>query len=82
MDGQDIDLVHAAVTGKSAFVHADGRVESRTELFETTTASGLPAARTAGHTLYVRWGDWLQVGAMLAYLGLRVAGRIRRDDRT
>ncbi|MDE0353799.1 MAG: apolipoprotein N-acyltransferase [bacterium] len=76
-----VDLVHAAVTGKSAFVHADGRVESRTELFETTTAAGVPAARTAGPTLYVRWGDWLQVGAMLAYLGLRVAGFIRREER-
>lgn len=76
-----VDLVHAAVTGKSAFVHADGRVEGRTDLFETTTTSGVAAARTAGPTLYVRWGDWLQVGAMLGYLGLRVASRFRREER-
>ncbi len=76
-----VDLVHAAVTGKSAFVYADGRVEGRTGLFETTTTSGVPAARTAGPTLYARWGDWLQVGAMLGYLGLRVTGRFRREER-
>ena len=77
-----VDLVHAAVTGKSAFVYADGRVEGRTELFETTTADGVVAARTAGPTLYVRWGDWLQVGAMLGYLGLLAAVRLRRGERT
>lgn len=65
-----VDVVHAAVTGRSAFVHADGRVEGLTGLFETVTADGTVRARTAGPTLYVRWGDWLQVGAMIAFLGL------------
>ena len=63
-----VDLVHAAVTGRSAFVHADGRVEGLTDLFETATLDGTVLARSAGPTLYVRWGDWLQVAAMLAYL--------------
>ena len=77
-----VDLVHAAVTGKSAFAHADGRVDGRTELFETVAVDGVVTARTAGPTLYTRWGDWLQVGTMLAYLGLRVATSrfLRRDD--
>jgi len=70
-----VDIIHAAVTGKSAFVYADGRVEGRTELFEATTVGGLVSARTAGPTLYARWGDWLQVGTMLMYLGLRVYSR-------
>ena len=74
-----VDVVHAAVTGKSAFVYADGRVEGRTELFETTAVNGLVRARTAGPTLYVRWGDWLQVGTMLMYLGLRAYSRLTHN---
>ena len=77
------DVVHAAVTGKSAFVYADGRVDGRTELFETVAVNGVVTARSAGPTLYTKWGDWIQVGTMLAYLGLRVAtSRIFRKDET
>ena len=63
-----VDVVHAAVTGRSAFIHADGRVAGLTDLFETTTVNGTVQARVAGPTLYVRWGDWLQVATMVAYL--------------
>ena len=68
-----VDVVHAAVTGRSAFVHADGRVEGLTGLFETTTVDGTVLARASGPTLYVRWGDWLQVAAMIAFLLLVVS---------
>ena len=67
-----VDVVHAAVTGRSAFVYADGRVEGLTDLFETATVDGTVRARVAGPTLYVRWGDWLQVAAMVAFLILAV----------
>ena len=75
-----VDVVHAAVTGRSAFVHADGRVEGLTDLYETTTVDGTVRARVAGPTLYVRWGDWVQVAAMVAYLVL-VAGTWFSDRR-
>lgn len=65
-----VDIVHAAVTGRSAFVRADGRVDALTDLFETTTVTATVPARSAGPTLYVRWGDWLQVTAMIAFLVL------------
>ncbi len=67
-----VDIVHAAVTGRSAFVHADGRIEGLTDLFETTTVDGTLRVRSAGQTLYVRWGDWLQIAAMIAFLILLV----------
>ena len=63
-----VDIAHAAVTGRSAFVRADGRVDGLTDLFETATVTGTVPARSAGPTLYVRWGDWLQVAAMIAFL--------------
>ena len=78
-----VDVVHAAVTGRSAFVHADGRVEGLTGLFETTTVDGTVLARTAGPTLYVLWGDWLQVATMIAFLVLVISSLFsdRRPDR-
>ncbi len=75
------DLVHAAVTGKSALVYADGRVEGVTELFEATTLEGEVATRAAGPTLYTRWGDWLQVVTMVAFIGLWLfSNRLWRED--
>ena len=71
-----VDVVHAAVTGRSAFVHADGRVEGLTGLFETATVDGTVLTRPAGPTLYVRGGDWLQVATMLAFLALVASGRV------
>ena len=63
-----VDIVHAAVTGRSAFVYADGRVEGLTGLFEEAVSSGAVRTRTASPTLYVRWGDWLQLAAAAAFL--------------
>ena len=81
-----VDIVHAAVTGRSAFVRADGRVEGLTDLFETATVSGTVPARSAGPTLYTSWGDWLQVSAMIAFLVLAVhtwfSGRRRPGRKT
>lgn len=71
-----IDIVHSAVTGRSAFVHADGRVEGLTGLYERTTVSGSISARLAGPTLYARWGDWVQVLAILGYLALVATRRM------
>lgn len=66
------DIVHAAVTGRSAIVHADGRVTGPTDLFESIVLTGEAGVRTAGPTLYARWGDWLQVAAMVGWAGMWV----------
>ena len=70
------DIVHAAVTGRSAVVGANGRVDGLTDLFERTVTAGEVRARSAGPTLYVRLGDWVQVLALLAFLGLVLRGRL------
>ncbi len=72
------DVVHAAVTGRSAMVGADGRIEGLTDLFERTVTTGEVRARTAGPTVYVRLGDWLQVLALLAFLGMTLRRRLTR----
>ena len=67
-----VDIVHAAVTGRSAIAHADGRVTGPTDLFQTTVLTGRAGVRTAGPTLYAQAGDWLQVAAMAGAAGLWV----------
>ena len=71
-----IDIVHAAVTGSSAIVRADGSVDGLTDLYETALIQDSVRARSAGHTLYAQWGDWFQVIWSIAFLGLWVAERL------
>ena len=59
-------VVHAAITGRSAFIAADGTIESRTEAFEADVLIGTVSFRTAGPTLYARLGDWVQYLAIAA----------------
>jgi apolipoprotein N-acyltransferase len=53
-------VVHAAITGRSAFISADGTIEARTEAFEADILTGTVFFRNAGLTPYARLGDWLQ----------------------
>ncbi len=72
-----VDLIHAAVTGKSTFITADGTVGKKTSLFTADVVAGEVRWRSAGKTIYTRFGDWLQVAAIVA-LTPAVAVRRRR----
>ncbi len=61
-----VGVIHAAVSGKSTLIDANGDVGPATELFTRDLLLGEAVWREAGHTLYTRWGDWLQMAAMLA----------------
>jgi apolipoprotein N-acyltransferase len=50
-------VVHAALSGISAFVSPEGRVLSETELYEADTLSQ-PVRMAESITLYARFGDW------------------------
>ena len=74
-----LDVVHAAITGKSAFIQADGSIVSETEPFRAEVLLGTVNFRTAELTPYARFGDWLQY---LAIAGLSVvvgAAGLRRQ---
>ena len=53
------DLVHAAITGKSTFIRADGSLSDTTGLLTREILFGEVNMRTAGRTLYARFGNWL-----------------------
>jgi apolipoprotein N-acyltransferase len=53
-------VVHAALSGVSAFVAPDGRVTDATDLWTATTLQGTVRMST-GATVYGRVGDWLPI---------------------
>ena len=67
------DLVHAAITGKSTFINANGTVEETTDLFATEVLVGRVAFREAGQTIYTRFGNWLVLVAIAAAIGAATA---------
>ena len=63
-----VDIVHAAITGQSAMISADGSVIVQTDLFSEEVVTTTLNLRSAGLTLYSRWGDWVQYLALGALL--------------
>lgn len=72
------DLVHAAITGRSTIISASGDVHEPTELFEETVLLGRVRFRTAGPTLFTRFGDWL---VLVAIAGAVAAALVPGEDR-
>ena len=75
-----VDVVHSAVTGRSTFITDGGQVGRRTGLATSELIVGTVRLAEGGPTLYVRWGDWLQVGA-IAVGAVALTGR-RRDPQS
>ncbi len=70
-------VVHAAVSGISAFIDPGGRVVAETGLFEPTILRHRIQVSTR-RTLYTRFGDWVPLAALLLSAGLVLAPRRRR----
>ncbi len=73
-------VVHAAISGISAFIDPEGRVHQPTGLFELATDRFTIRASTA-RTLYSRLGDWLPWASGLAVVGLILVPRRRAGPR-
>lgn len=72
-----VAVVHAAITGRSAFIDAEGSIISETELFAEETLTAEVSFRNAGQTLYTRWGDWVQYLALAALAVTYMVQRFR-----
>jgi apolipoprotein N-acyltransferase len=73
-------VVHAAVSGISAFIDPTGRTEQETDLFEPAVIRGTIRASTA-RTLSVRWGDWLPLVSLAFVVGMAAVPRGRPTGR-
>jgi len=71
-------VVHAAVSGISAFVDPEGRVVARTGLFEPAILRRDIRISTR-RTLYTRFGDWVPWSAVVLALGWLLVPRGRRS---
>ena len=69
-------IVHAAITGKSAFIDHNGKVISQTELFETTTLNEKLEVRQT-ETPYSKYGNYLNY-IFIIFGSLRFARRFIR----
>ena len=60
-----VDVIHAAVTGHSTFVFADGsRAGAETGLFTAEVLYGTVRVQESRRTLYAMTGDWLELAAI------------------
>jgi apolipoprotein N-acyltransferase len=73
-----MDVIHAAVTGKSTIITAGGVVGEVTPLAVQQVLYGTVRMREQPPTLYAVWGDWVQVLAVVGWVMAEVAWRIRR----
>jgi apolipoprotein N-acyltransferase len=73
-------VVHAAVSGISAFIDPRGRTYLQTELFDPAVIRRTIRA-SADRTPFVRWGDWLPVVSLAFAVGLAAVPRGRRAGR-
>ena len=72
-------VVHGAITGKSLFIGADGSLsEESTSLFFPEVIVADVNWRTAGETIYVRFGDWLQLLAIVVGIVAMIPFHINR----
>ena len=69
-------VLHAAISGISAVVDADGQVLDRTELFEKTITDGR-IATTTGTTPFVRLGDWVLALCLVGIVAAAIVAQRR-----
>ncbi|HSO95695.1 MAG TPA: apolipoprotein N-acyltransferase [Acidimicrobiia bacterium] len=73
-------VLHAALSGETAVIDADGSVQQSTGLFTSALTTGT-LLTTTGETPFVRFGEWVLVGSAVALLAVAfVAGRRSRRD--
>ncbi|MFL5767925.1 MAG: apolipoprotein N-acyltransferase [Actinomycetota bacterium] len=72
-------VVHAAVSGISAYVDPDGGVHGETGLFQTTTTHETITSSTA-RTVYTRFGNWFPWLSVVVAAGLVLVPRRRERE--
>ena len=75
-------IVHAAITGKSAFISNNGEVLNQTQLFETITSIETVTGTTS-NTLYTRFGNYLNLLPVLFSILLYLVKKsnLRADEK-
>jgi apolipoprotein N-acyltransferase len=70
-----LDVVHAAVTGKSTFITSAGEIGETADFLKETVITATLTLRDQPSTFYVRCGEWMQLISGLAIATLVVRRR-------
>ena len=73
-----LDVVHAAVTGKSTLITDGGVIAAPAEFLAEMVLYGELAPATGPPTLYMRWGEWVQGLAIAGAVFYLIASRRRK----
>lgn len=75
-----VDIVHAAISGRSALLDAGGSILGKTDLYTEEILTGTVRFRDAGRTMYTLVGDWVQLLAIASMAGPLLFRRQRRPQ--
>ena len=75
-----LDTVYASITGKSTFIDGNGSVGETTEQLEELVLYGDIQYNADVPTVWVRFGDWLAILAMIGAVGALAAPGTRAPD--
>ena len=75
-----LDTVYASITGKSTFIEGNGTVGETTEQLDELVLYGSIQYNADVPTVWVRFGDWLAILAMIGAAGALAAPGTRTPD--
>jgi apolipoprotein N-acyltransferase len=70
-------VVHAAISGITAIIDADGVVHDETRLFDRAVVETTVGA-TTGQTMYVRYGEWALLASIAGVVIAGISALVRR----
>ncbi len=77
-----VDVIHAALTGRSTIISKGGSVGPISGLFTAEILTGEVRVRSSGDTPYAVLGEWPHVAAIVWLVGAAVAGARHREKAT
>jgi apolipoprotein N-acyltransferase len=76
-----VDVIHAALTGRSTIISNNGTVGTTSDLFTAEILTGEVRVRSSGKTLYTTLGEWPYLLAIFWFLSVLVVST-RPQDKT
>jgi apolipoprotein N-acyltransferase len=74
-----VDVIHAALTGRSTIISENGTVGTLSDLFTAEILTGEVRVRSSGKTLYTKLGEWPYMLAILFFFSvLAVPARLQQ----
>ena len=77
-----VDVIHAALTGRSTIISDNGSVGATSGLFTAEVLTGEVRVQSSGNTMYATLGEWPYFIAILWFLAVAVVPARQREKTT